>query len=399
MIQPELVPQNTTIFCFEPIGGHGGMYQLDIQFFEALAKYGLKLIWATCDETTASDLALYELWTPFRGIYGKAASWKRGMRYAVGLMRLLNRARQHAKKSSVVIHQQYVTVPALEILFVKIARWLGVQTVLTPHDVIPFGEVKKSHRLLPALYKSYDALIVHSQFAFLQLEKLMGSSDNISQIPLGGFNNLNLPALSISTDTARSHLNLLKDVPLILFLGQIKPEKGLEHLIKAMAIVRQKIPNAHLLIAGQPWHNTTAQYESLIKEYDLQQNVTVTWCYVPDHELAHYYRAADVVALPYTHLYQSAACLLAYSFARPVVASNVGGLSEQVIEGTTGYLVQPANSIELANALVRILTQKEKADKMGKNGRAWAEQHANWDKIANDTTALYRRLVIQAQTT
>jgi starch synthase len=98
------------------------------------------------------------------------------------------------------------------------------------------------------------------------------------------------------------------------------------------------------------------------------------------------------VAVPYTRAYQSGVVLTAYAFQRPVVASAVGGLPEQVVDGVTGWLVPPADPAALAKALTVALGDRGHADAMGARGHEWAAEMFDWEAIARQTVGIYERL-------
>jgi D-inositol-3-phosphate glycosyltransferase len=378
-----------TVFNLEPIGGHGPMHLCDIAFFDALAHHNFDLIWVTCDETGNAHTD-YELWTPWRGIYGNAPAWRRGLRYARGLCAVLLRARRAARYSRVVLHQQFVQVPSLDLLFVLAARWLGIPCVLTPHDVRPYADVSRGTALLPMLYRQYDALIVQSRFGRDELATLLSrSAPQITVIPLGHLNNVYTKESMLDRRDARERLGLRETDHVILFLGQIKREKGLEYLLRALPAVVARFPAVRLIVAGRPYHEDVTLYEHLIDSLAIGAHVQRRWEYIPNTELARYYRAANVVALPYTRVYQSAVVLTAYAFRRAVVASAVGGLEEQVVNGETGWLVPPADPAALGEALVAALRDGDRADAMGARGHQWAAKTFDWDAIARETVSLY----------
>lgn len=377
------------VFNLEPIGGRGPMYPFDVAFFGALARQPLDLVWVTCDETHAAPQGC-ELWTPLHGIYGDAPAWRRGLRYARGLWAVLRRARRVARECPVVLHQQFVQVPFVELLFIAAARRSGIACVLTPHDVRPYADASRGAALLPLLYRQYDALIANSQCGGDELAALLPAPrPPITVIPLGHLNDAYHTDATLDRTAARARLGLAATDPVILFLGQIKREKGLEHLLRALPAVVAQLPAARLVVAGRPYHDDVAFYERLIDTLQIGAHVQTHWEYVSNGDLAAYYRAADVVALPYTRVYQSGVVLTAYAFQRPVVASAVGGLTEQVADGETGWLVPPDDPAALADALAAALRDREHADAMGARGHQWAAEMFDWDAIARQTVAVY----------
>ena len=69
--------------------------------------------------------------------------------------------------------------------------------------------------------------------------------------------------------------------------------------------------------------------------------------FIPDEETELYFKAADVLVLPYTRVYQSGVIVLGYTFGLPVIAADVGSLREEIVEGKTGFLCKPGDSIAL----------------------------------------------------
>ena len=80
--------------------------------------------------------------------------------------------------------------------------------------------------------------------------------------------------------------------------------------------------------------------------------------YIPDEETELYFKAADVLVLPYRFIFQSGVLFLGYSFGLPVVAADVGTLKDEIIEGKTGFVFKPEDSVDLASAIERYFTQR-----------------------------------------
>jgi glycosyltransferase involved in cell wall biosynthesis len=99
---------------------------------------------------------------------------------------------------------------------------------------------------------------------------------------------------------------------------------------------------------------------------------------------------AGLVVVPYLEATQSAVIATAYAFARPVIASDVGGLREMVIQGKTGLLVPPNDSSALAKAIETLARDGRRLSRMGRHARALAEKTWAWDKIAAQHISLYR---------
>jgi len=100
-----------------------------------------------------------------------------------------------------------------------------------------------------------------------------------------------------------------------------------------------------------------------------------------------------MVVLPYIEASQSGVIPVAYTFAKPVIATTVGGLPEMVDDGQTGYLVPPRDERALANAVVRLLQDQTLRRRMGANGKLKVETECSPDQVAQQTSAIYHQAV------
>jgi glycosyltransferase involved in cell wall biosynthesis len=173
--------------------------------------------------------------------------------------------------------------------------------------------------------------------------------------------------------------------PLLLFFGLIRPYKGLGHLIEAMpAIVKDT--GARLLVVGE-FYEDSAPYFELAGRLGVSEEIRFVDRYIPNEEVAAYFTAADLVALPYITATQSAIAQVAVAFDRPMVATRVGGLPEVVSEERTGFLVPPSDPEALAAAVARFFDE-------GWGGRmapnfAEEKRRFSWTSLAAAITELY----------
>ena len=142
---------------------------------------------------------------------------------------------------------------------------------------------------------------------------------------------------------ARTALGL--DGNVALFFGHVRPFKGLDLALRAW---RELATDVTLVVAGEAWWKGEAEYRALAEGLT---NVRFDFRYIPDAEIAAYFAACDVVLAPYRIEAQSGVALTAFHFARPVIATTVGGLPEIIDEGRNGLLVPPENAAALAVAI------------------------------------------------
>jgi glycosyltransferase involved in cell wall biosynthesis len=126
----------------------------------------------------------------------------------------------------------------------------------------------------------------------------------------------------------------------LLCFGLIRPYKGVEVLLEAMASLPEELP-VTLLLAGEPWGEAGERLRTRLAAPDLAGRVVSQLAWVPEGEAAEWFAAADVAVLPYRSATGSAVAAQALGAGLPVVGSRVGGLAEVIEDGTSGLLVPP----------------------------------------------------------
>jgi len=154
----------------------------------------------------------------------------------------------------------------------------------------------------------------------------------------------------LSLDVARQKLKLNLQTRYLLFFGFIRDYKGLDLLINAFADSRLRKFPVKLLVAGE-YYSSPEPYLDLIKKHNLESLIELRTDFIPDDEVNLYFSAADLVVQPYKSATQSGVTQIGYHFNKPMLVTNVGGLSEIIPHGKIGYVVEP-ESQEIADALV-----------------------------------------------
>jgi glycosyltransferase involved in cell wall biosynthesis len=153
----------------------------------------------------------------------------------------------------------------------------------------------------------------------------------------------------IDKKEAADFLNLDFDKTYLLFFGLIRDYKGLDLLLEAMADARIKEKNIQLIVAGE-FYSDAQPYLDLISKYELQDNIILHDKFIPDPEVKYYFSIADLVVQPYKSATQSGVTQIAYQFEKPMIVTNVGGLSEIVPDNKVGFVVD-VNPTAIADAI------------------------------------------------
>ncbi|MBV8275410.1 MAG: glycosyltransferase family 4 protein [Verrucomicrobia bacterium] len=196
---------------------------------------------------------------------------------------------------------------------------------------------------------------------------------------------------------ARHRLGLSCRQKVVLFFGNIAPYKGLEYLVEAMALLVAKEASYRLVIAGQPkgcasyWN----EIQRRISSPDLQPYVVERIEYVPDAATEIYFKAADVLVLPYTYIFQSGVLFLGYNFGLPAIAADVGSLKEDIVEGRTGFVCRPRDPIGLAKSIENYFSSElfHRLDTTRSQIVDFAADKYSWKRVGEITRAVYANLL------
>jgi glycosyltransferase involved in cell wall biosynthesis len=165
----------------------------------------------------------------------------------------------------------------------------------------------------------------------------------------------------IVNEKANNRLGYTKTNKVLLFFGYVRKYKGLDLLIDAMPDIIKDLPEIRLLIVGEFYDNPTI-YIQKIEDLGIKNYVEIINKYVPNEEVGEYYLAADLNILPYRSATQSGILNVSYGFLKPVLVTDVGGLSESVVNEKTGLIIK-ANSIEaIVKGVKDFFRLKEKVD-------------------------------------
>lgn len=275
----------------------------------------------------------------------------------------------------------------------EILSWLasqGVHTCHTAHNLLPH-ESKKWHReTYRSLYTQCQGIITHTQDSAVELNGLFGiRNERIAQIPHGNFFNVVQINPQMTPIEAKTSLGLDPDSFCLLFFGPLKANRGIDILLRALAYLK-KYPRIKLLIAGE--RGKWDLLEDIIDMLKIRSQISLYLDYIPVRYVGQYFQAADTVVLPYRQAYSGSSILMAYSFGRPVIASNLSGPAEIMTEGENGFLPMAGEAIELAKAIQKMYHLEEsEISAMGNKNLALAQNKHNWKDISEQTLIAYRR--------
>lgn len=364
----------------EPVGGHGGMDYYDYGLALGLGNNNIEVRYYTCSETNIRSygnvttiICFEKMWK--KGIIAKSVKYLNGH-----LKAFVDLKKNQAK----VVHMHFFTFRTIDVLVIAMAKLFGLTAIGTVHDVNSFD--KKSSIIIEQIcYKLLNGIIVHNKTSCDILQRKQTVNKNISIIPHGNY----LPFIS-PVDGKRETSGPFT----ILFFGQIKKVKGVDVLLRSIYNVKKRGHTVKLIIAGRAWKDDLSEYLNLINSLDLGDIVETDFRYIPDEEVASFYDRSDLVVLPYKEIYQSGVLLLAMSYGKPVLCSDLPAFREIVEHGETGYLFRSEDSDDLASQIIYLLTSRN--DLNTDKARKLIAEKFDWTQIGTLTKNFYDKTIMNS---
>ncbi len=172
----------------------------------------------------------------------------------------------------------------------------------------------------------------------------------------------------------------------VIYLKHLESIYAPDILIKAVALVREKFPTFKLTMCGAG--SLKKRLVQLVQELKLGENIHFAG-YVDNSKIYDLIKQHHFMVMPSLQEGFGVAAVEAFACSRPVVATNVGGIPEIVTDGYNGYLVRPNNIQELADTMLKIISDKERMIQMGSNGYETARQNFDWGKSVDKMEELY----------
>ncbi len=280
-------------------------------------------------------------------------------------------------------------------------KLLGKKVVLTAHNVNAgkrdANDSLLNRSTLKLQYLLANHIFVHTEKMKNELRQDFRIKESkVTVIPFG-INNA-VPRTDLSPREAKKRLGIGGDERTILFFGAIRPYKGLEYLVSAFQQLVAAHPEYRLIIAGEPRRESeqySGEIQRAINAHASRGLVLQKFQYIPDEETELYFKAADVLALPYTHVFQSGVLFLGYSFGLPVVGAEVGSVGEEILEGRTGFLCRPCDSADLAKAIEKYFESDlfKNLERRRQDICDYANAKHSWDIVGEKTRDVYAHLL------
>ena len=294
----------------------------------------------------------------------------------------------------------HVHTPVAAVLGRIAAKMAGVPVIIyTAHGFFFHENMRKHVRSVVVMVEKIlgrlatNRLLTQSmEDAETAVEEGICAADRVHWIS----NGVNVRAFTADPVEARLSLGLSPDDLVVGFVGRMVGEKGIVELVQAMASVRERVPRAKLLLVGDTFSGDwDTDIKGILREM-IQANGLTDHIVMPGYleDVPKAMAAMDLFVLPSYREGMPRTVIEAMASGKPVVATDIRGCREEVIDGVTGRLVPPRDAASLADAIVEVLSDPAKASAMGEAGRQRAFNHFDEEMVLEREIDIYRQLLV-----
>ena len=272
-----------------------------------------------------------------------------------------------------------------EWMMIKNIALSGTRIYLIVHDAESLLGKNADKKWMNRIFSVCKRLIVHNRFSYNEVLQMLSSGDKkkLLVIPHGNFIH---SAVHPADKATEEPLNIDRKKKYVLFFGQIKPTKGLDLLLEAFSRIDD---TAELIIAGRIRHHSFKVYQEIIDRHKLHDRVKLFIGYNSPAMRNFLFQLADVVVLPYKKVFQSGVMLMAMSYKKAVIASDLEPNREIIADRQNGILFATGDSDDLSEKLNDVLSNNVLREKIADAGFQYVKQQHDWYKIAREWVRVF----------
>lgn len=356
------------VAIIDPVGAKAGMDYYDKGLLNGLSKQGVDTYLFSNFQDVPNYINNYKVFDLF--VRNKLIQ---GLRQLIAHLK----AFRISKKENVewlVFHVFSVRLSSF--LFCYLAKLFRFKILIIAHDVDSLA-TDDSQYLKKCLYNYVGThIIVHNQYSFNKLKKIMSNPHKQSVIQQGGYIDIVNPV--IDCRSAKDKLGFRHDITYILFFGQIKKAKRLDVLIKSLTSVKYDF---RLVIAGKPWKDDFDKYQKIIDENNLSDKIVKYIRFISDEERELLMKACDITVLPYEEVYQSAVLLMSMSYQMGIIVSDISAFQEVIDQDKNGLIFKSLDPVDLGQKINSLLEDKALLRRLQKGSINSINSTFSWTNI------------------
>ena len=360
-------------------------------FVKGLVANGVEVLVLSCDETAPRLRAAGAHHLNIRGSLREGRPvvqkvWNLVQYYARAIRQLVIHRNRTVHFTGMFDNRRILVEAAVLLVF---ARLMARRYIYTVHNVLPHGRAQSRwfRFLYRFIYCLPDILLVHAESVAKQLINEFGVSERRIRVSSIGLNE-EIPMTTLSQSAARAELGFDEKDKLILFFGKIEEYKGPDLLVAAFDAL--PFDGAHLIVAGS--FGDSEFRERFLEQVSVAARGSRIHLYekfFDNSEIEVFFKACDVLCLPYRNIYQSGLMFLGARFGIPIVATDVGSLRDFLSQGFG--TITPSNDVPgICQALTKFFAAPPTSTRLETAARA---RQFSWERICERLVPLYEHAV------
>ena len=296
-----------------------------------------------------------------------------------------------------IIHIQWLRFDFIDgVLFPLASKLMGHKVVYTAHDVVPHDDDTSLNRFIfKLIYRTQDHIVVHTNYIRERIiDEFHINPEKISVIKHGIYKLEKEP--EINPGKYKKMLGINENEYVLLFFGIITGYKGLDLLADSLDLLKKetKIP-VRLIVAGRVQKGFEEEMEYL-KNERLTEGVDFYLRFIEEEEVNQLFGAADLTVLPYREASQSGVMFMSYTHGVPVIAPELGGFPDDIVEGENGFLFKTHDELSLKQMILKANSKWGVNNrKIRRNITQLTSEKYRWEKSAEDLIEIYKDLSVK----
>lgn len=289
------------------------------------------------------------------------------------------------------IHIQWIRMPKLDLLFLRICKLINCKTIHTAHNILPHNNDKESiAKTYKKYYQEVDKIIVHSESTKLKLINDFNISPNKIYVVFHGLLPMIVSSFGVERELQQIESKIEhKNKIVISCLGVQSKYKGTDLIVKAWQYNKflNQNENVILIIAGR---SQGIDYDSIRR----CSNVIIEDEFISNERYMAYLKVSSFTLLPYRDISQSGSLLTALGEKIPVMVSDVGGLTDPLRIADVGWSIGIPNEDNLSNSIINVLNNPNELYRKKNNREEWNKlfKALSWDEIGERTFKIYKEV-------
>ncbi len=292
-----------------------------------------------------------------------------------------------------LVHVHWPVIPFVMSWFVTLLTINGIKSIYTVNNIYrkdnDNGENVENIYVKRILRRCEKVILFSNKNKIELLNRVDIAEDKVEIVAHGNYDIFRI-ARELDKTTARKIIGLQDERKVILFFGRMEPYKGIQYLLRALSIVKEKDERIYLVSAGSV--GKKLNMNEMVRKYKLEDYVLLETRYIPFKRVENFFVSCDIVVMPYITCTHSGIHYMAYSFGKPVIATGCGELAETIEDGKSGFLVPPGDEYALSECILNYFGLNEtERSKMSNYCLKIAEEKYSWQPIAEKLIGIYGR--------